>query len=96
MPRLSNVSRGDFLFSSNSGDDKVHVDLGERGELFAEHLYWSEVYQRFIALGGFTQRTVNDRGDRIRATGVVFLADENFENISYRVVGDETLEMEFE
>src|SRR5690606_5334274 len=66
LPRVSNASRGDLLFSSDPGGDRVHVDLGERGELRANHLFWSEEYQRFVALGGFEQRTVNERGDRIR------------------------------
>jgi hypothetical protein len=96
LPRVSNPSRGDFLFSSEPGEDKVWVDLGERGELFAEHLLWTEQFQRFVALGGFRQRTVNENGDRILTTGIVFTADRNFQNISYQVVGDETIEFEIE
>jgi hypothetical protein len=96
MPRLPNPSRGDFLFSSPPDGEWVHVDLGERGELFARFLLWSEEYQRFVALGGFNQRTINERGDRIITRGVVFTADEQFQSISYPIVGDETVEIEIE
>jgi hypothetical protein len=72
------------------------VDLGERGELHARHLLWSEQYQRFIALGGFEQRTVNERGDRIRTSGQVFTADDQFQNISYPGIAGQDIVIEMD
>lgn len=87
---LTVARRGDFLLLDPEGGMGVEADLGEDSSLDATTLYWSETWQRFLALGPFTQ-TMRGEGSRIAVNGTAFQTSRTFSMWHYPVMDEDDL-----
>ncbi|MBX3728759.1 MAG: hypothetical protein KF858_06205 [Candidatus Sumerlaeia bacterium] len=94
-PTIAGATRRDFLLVDPSGGLGIEVDFGTEGTVRARALYWSNAAKRFVCPGPFEQSARFPDGQVvIRGTG--FVADRDFADWWYPVVGDEPVTLEFQ
>lgn len=88
-PEIPDPAKGDILLMDPVGGKPLEVEIGADGKLRCANLFWSERYRRFVSIGPFEQDVEQD-GGRLRSTGGMFIASQDFKTFEYPVLDGDT------